>query len=671
MSADRKLVLPVCPDCGTVQYPRGEVCRHCLGGPLEEQPVADSGVLLGWSRLHASLEPEFNERLPWTIASVRLDAGPTAIAHWVGGDSSVGQPVKVTAVDDFAGRRVLVARPADADVARVELLFASSVRTDADVASVAGCFASTARRFPQRAMLHVPEATGAVYGEAASDLTYAEMKQLTDNVAAAYGSAGVGAGDRIALMLENRPVFFTHFLTLNELGASVVPIYHELSADEIAYRLAHSESRLIVTLPEHCELAQRACREGGLSIPCVVAGEDLPVIGTERRAPDPSPRDEAAVLYTSGSTGTPKGCVLSNEYFLEMGRWYVGQGGFCEFSADGERLITPLPVSHMNALACSFMAMLVSGGCLVQLDRFHPSTWWQQVRESGATIVHYLGVMPAILLKLGPTADESVGDQVKFGFGAGVDPRHHGKFEDRFGFPLVEGWAMTETGSGACIAANREPRHVGQRCFGKPPPALEYRIVDDDGAGRKTGEPGELLVRAAGAEPRRGYFSGYLKDSAATDAAWDGGWFHTGDIVRQDAEGSMFFVDRIKNIVRRSGENIAAVEVEGALLELGEVATCAVAPILDEIRGEEVMALVVPAPGNAPGEGLATRLFEATRNTLAYFKLPGYIAFVDELPLTSSEKLQRGELKKICNGLLESGGVYDFRNRKRRERSAV
>ena len=197
----------------------------------------------------------------------------------------------------------------------------------------------------------------------------------------------------------------------------------------------------------------------------------------------------------------------------------------------------------MNAMACSFMAMLMSGGCLVQLDRFHPSSWWQEIRDSGASILHYLGVIPAILLAVEDRGDESLARQVKFGFGAGVDPRHHELFEQRFGIPLIEGWAMTETGVGGCIAASHEPRHVGQRCFGRCPETMEYRLVDEAGQDVAAGQPGELLVRAAGSDPGRGFFSGYFKDESATREAWEGGWFHTGDVVRVGEDGS-FFLNR-------------------------------------------------------------------------------------------------------------------------------
>ena len=266
-------------------------------------------------------------------------------------------------------------------------------------------------------------------------------------------------------------------------------------------------------------------------------------------------------------------------------------------------MVTPLPLTHMNAMAYSAMAMVLTGGCLVQLDRFHPGSWWQTVRDTGATVVHYLGVMPAMLLGAPPSPVDRA-HAVRFGFGAGVDRRQQAAFEQRFGFPLLEAWAMTETGAGAVVIANREPRHVGKSCFGR---AEAARAVAPGGRGRPRcadGRPGELWVRAAGPDPRRGFFSEYLKDPKATAEAWQGGWFHTGDLVRADADGRLYFVDRRKNVIRRSGENISAVEVESVLAQHPRVAAVAVAPTPDALRGDEVLACVVRREAQ-PGDDLA------------------------------------------------------------------
>jgi acyl-CoA synthetase (AMP-forming)/AMP-acid ligase II len=391
----------------------------------------------------------------------------------------------------------------------------------------------------------------------------------------------------------------------------------------------------------------------------------LPEVEHARETSAPTNSTEAALLYTSGTTGKPKGCVLTNEYFLIFGDWYQGLGGLCALENGAERLITPLPLNHMNALACSFVAMLSTGGCIVQLDRFHPRSWWQSVRDSRATVLHYLGVMPAMLLNADPSPSDAFGDQIKFGFGAGVDPKHQATFENRFGFPLIEAWAMTETGSGACIIASQEPRHVGTRCFGRAPNDLEYRIVDEQKADVPSGEPGELLVRHAGDNPRFGFFKEYLKNPEATSEAWDGGWFHTGDVVRVADDGSFHFVDRRKNVIRRSGENIAAVEVEGVLFQHDAVENCAVAPVSDDVREQEVMACVVARDGFEDAEQLAIDIADFCREKLAYYKAPGYVAFVDELPTTASQKIRRGDVKTLCARLVEHNDAIDLRHLKR------
>ena len=524
-------------------------------------------------------------------------------------------------------------------------------------------FSATAGEFAARPFLHIPAGS---YSDCAVDFSYREALEAVQSLKGVYGDAGYGLGHRVGLILENRAELFLHWLALNALGAGIVPISHEASAGEIAHAIQLSEPALLVAIPETQSAFAGVAGKAG--IPLVTIGDGFRPPSARNPASEgaPGPDTECAMLFTSGSTGPPKGCILNNDYFTRFGEWYAVLGGLCDLVPGKERLITPLPLTHMNALACSAMGMIHTGGCIIQLDRFHPSTWWQSVAESKASIIHYLGVMPAILLGMEETPEKR-GQEVHFGFGAGADPRHQAAFETRFGFPLVEGWAMTETGSGGCIMANFEPRHVGARCFGRPTAAVEARVVDDAGQDVAPGTPGELLVRAAGDDPRQGFFAGYHKDKAATDAIWHGGWLHTGDIVRKGDDGSYFFVERKKAIIRRSGENISASEVEGALLGLQGVRQAAVAPVADDIREEEVMACIVLEAGHARDEAGAVAIVEALRDQISYFKLPGYIAFVDDLPLTASQKLQRGALKPLCCGLLAGDDTFDLRHLKRRQ----
>ncbi len=538
-------------------------------------------------------------------------------------------------------------------------------------------FAVAARDHGSRPWLAVMPDTAELYAIAPGEITYQAAFEAVLGLRARYAAAGYGAGHRVGLLLENRPDVFLHWYALNALGASIVPLNPDLRAIELAYVIAHSEVAAIVAIPARHAALREAAGERRVKL---FAPGDAPVPVAPEAA---VARDEAVLLYTSGTTGQPKGCVIDDAYLLNCGRWYAELGGLAAMRDGVERMLTPLPLFHMNALVTSATAMLRVGGCLIPLDRFHPRSWWRTVRESRATIIHMLGIMPAILMN-DPPGPSDRDHAVRFAFGPGVDTTLHAPFEARFGLPVIDAWAMTETGSGAVIAANEEPRHVGTNCFGRPPREVETRIVREDGSDVAAGEPGELLVRRAGPDPRFGFFREYLKDPDATAEAWAGGWFHTGDVVRRAPAGSFHFVDRRKNVIRRSGENVAAVEVEATLRQHPAVANVAVAPVADALRGEEVFACIVPAlpspnplpegeglslplpPGEGRGEGLAQEIAAWCVKRLAYYKAPGFVAFVTELPLTSTQKVQRAELRALAASLLAAGRAHDTRALKRR-----
>lgn len=541
--------------------------------------------------------------------------------------------------------------------------------------SVYQTFSDSAIRYADRDFLHIPAAACRHYSDASIDLDYASAAATIEQLQSLYRNAGYGSGHRIALLLQNRPEFLLHWLALNSLGACVVPINDEMSPEEQAYIINHSEASVLLFLPDLADklVALKPLLGDAMAYQDTNQMAQLCPPGASGNGEAPTLHSECALLYTSGSTGKPKGCILTNEYFLLSGQRYVELGGLCAMAQGAERLITPLPLVHMNAMACSTLAMIMTGGCLVQLDRFHPGSWWHSVRGSGATIMHYLGVMPAMLLNMAPLDDaggDSFGDQVKFAFGAGVNPKHHAAFEQRFGVPLIEAWGMTETGNHGAIIANQEPRHVGNCCFGAPPQHLQIRLVDEAGATvppGDPGEPGELLLRHTGENPRRGFFSGYLKNPAATDEAWAGGWFHTGDVVRQDSSGAMYFVDRRKNVIRRSGENISALEVEAALSEDPAVQMAVVCPVPDDIRGDEVMACIIPSADAPRDQAGAEQIARRALQQLVYFKIPGHLAFVDALPLTPSEKPKRAEIKALALSLMKQGECYDVCHLKKRQ----
>ena len=537
-------------------------------------------------------------------------------------------------------------------------------------------FRETERNVSIQAFLHIPHQATREYHQGPVDYSYGQVLQAVNTLSEQYAAAGYGHGHRIAVMLDNRADFFLHFLALNKLGGSIVPVNSGFLPGEINYVISHSDACLVLCLPQYRENVEAALSDQGTITPIADTSSttDLPLCKQATTDRTPDRHSEVAVLYTSGTTGKPKGCMLNNEYFTCMGDWYANIDGYCRLTYGEERMLTPLPLVHMNAL-CSMMAMIMSGGCIIQLDRFHASTWWDTVRTTGATCLHYLGVIPAILLNQPETENDNLGKQVKFGFGAGVDPKHLQRFEQRFGFPLVEGWAMTETGTHVCITANKEPRHIGTRCIGRAPEVIEYRLVDEQGEDVGPGEPGELLIRARGEHPRKGFFSGYYKNPEETARVWEGGYFHTGDVVRISEDGSFHFVDRRKNIIRRSGENIAAVEVENILFQHPVIANCAATPVYDEIRGEEVGVCIILSETAqeeyATDEAIADVLFAFCLEHLIYYKVPAYYLFVTELPMTASQKLQRGEIKTLANRLVEEGSCIDMRKHKRKKKNAA
>jgi crotonobetaine/carnitine-CoA ligase len=445
-----------------------------------------------------------------------------------------------------------------------------------------------------------------------------------DALAERYRAAGWGERHRVALGVGDHPRHFLHFLALNSLGVSIVPLNPDHPAAELRFALQHARVSLAV-----CGAAQATVvRQAIATAPPLDA---LPVLSVHP-SPDQLPTipkaqgavereaDELAILYTSGSTGRPKGCVLSNNYILSSGALYLHQGGLLRLNPACDRLLNPLPVFYMNCGLVSFAAMLLSENCLILPDRFHPGTWWEDCVRSHASVIYYLGIMPPVLFKQSSGAWEQR-HRICFGLGAGCDPSLHGPFGERFGFPLVEVLGMTETGR--FIANHHEPRFTNTRALGRGLPPLQARVVDENGLDRPSGEAGELVVRASDAQPREGFFSGYLYDEEATAHAWRGNWFHTGDVVRRDTQGLSHFVDRKKDMVRRSGENISPAEVEAVLAGHPLVLRVAVMAVPDALRDEEVMAwwfqlILAPSPTNLRGFWCAT-VWGNWRNT----KRPG------------------------------------------------
>lgn len=534
-----------------------------------------------------------------------------------------------------------------------------------DDKTIGQAFQEAVARNSARPLLVIPPNTERGYDPDGRSVTYEEAGSEVSRFADSLKAAGYGHGHRIAVLLENRPEMLLFKLACNTLGVSWVPINPDYRPNEIAFLLNDSGADLAMCLAERKHQMDEGIARCDREVPVVVLAEN-PVLPKARRPAsrqgDVTPESEASLLYTSGTTGWPKGCILSHEYELSMGAWYATRGGHLAFDPKGERVYCPLPLFHVNAAILLFFGMLLTGGCQIIPDRFSRSAWWREIRDTGASGVHYLGVIIPVLMNEPPSSEDR-NHTVRWGFGAGVEPSLHADFEDRFGFPLIEVWGMTEM---CRVLANcHDPRMVDTRAMGRPQPGLEVRVVDEQDREVGTGEPGELLVRHSAETPRKGAFSGYLNLPEATEEAWRSGWFHTGDTVRQDESGMLYFVDRKKNIIRRSGENIAAAEVEACLQSHVDVRQVAVIAIEDELRDEEVMACVVARKGRDEAR-LAKALFDHSFAELAYYKAPGWIIFVDALPITGTQKVLKHMIFEDGVDPRQLLRAYDMRALKKR-----
>lgn len=535
-----------------------------------------------------------------------------------------------------------------------------------DDATIGNTFASCAQRYGSLPFLAVPANPTRAYHPAGLELSYADAATAVQALTARYAAAGYGLGHRVSLLLENRPEHLLHKLAMNALGVCCVPLNGDHRPREMAYVLDHAKVDLVIVADPLQPMLQAALAAASRR-PAVARLEDvtsLPRAIAAATSTTPAPDTPASVLYTSGTTGRPKGCVLSHRYELEAGRWYATAGGLVTFHDGSDRIYNPLPLFHVNASIFSFYCAMLRGNCQVQTDRFSPSRWWTEVSQSRATVVHYLGVVVPLLLGQ-PPGPLDRGHGVRFAIGAGVDPQRHAEFEERFGFPLVEIWGMTEMVR--AIMDSEAPRQVGTRAFGRPRPGLEVRIVDDADRDLPDGTPGELLVRQSAATPRRDFFTGYLDDPGATEQAWRGGWFHTGDIVTRAPDGLMRFIDRRKNIIRRSGENIAAAEVEAVLQAHPLVEQAAVLAVPDDVREEEVLACVVLRPeGRSDPDAAVQALFAHCNAELSYYKAPGWLWLADSIPTTSTQKVQKHQIFEPDVDPRQLPGIFDLRSMKRR-----
>jgi crotonobetaine/carnitine-CoA ligase len=472
--------------------------------------------------------------------------------------------------------------------------------------------------------------------------TVAECREVAARSAGSLAAAGIQPGDRVALMCGNRAEFMELYLGCAWLGAIAVPINTASKGPQLNHILANSGARLLaieaglVPALGTLDLGGLAIdlvwvidqSPGGISIACRHMA--LPPLGEAAAPGAVRPGDTVAILYTSGTTGPAKGvCCPHAQYF-----WWGTNTSDILGIREGDVLVTTLPLFHTNALNAFYQALL-AGAQLVAEPRFSASGFWTSLVAHKATVTYVLGAMVPILMSKEPSpADRAHGTRVALA--PGVPGHLQRPFTERFGIALVDGFGSTETN----YVIGDDMSHQKPGWMGPVYKGFQARVVDQDDNDLPPGEAGELILRAD--EPFA-FATGYFGMPEKTVEAWRNLWFHTGDRVIRDADGYFRFVDRLKDAIRRCGENISSFEVEQVLLSHPAIATAAAFPVPSELAEDEVMVAIVLRDG----AGLTpTELMEFCQPRMAYFAVPRYVAFVAELPATENGKIQKYKLRE-------------------------
>ena len=501
------------------------------------------------------------------------------------------------------------------------------------------------------------EHVAAHWFEDGQSLTYLELDRAANRLASSLVPLGVRKGTHVAVMLPNVPETLITWTAIGRIGAVMVPVNTRYTATELEFLLRDSDAQFVVIDEEFLPLfAQTKRPEMITDANVIVRGSptdsmqnmsDLLASGSANFV---SPvavtaSDLLNIQYTSGTTGFPKGCMLSHEYWLHLGVSLA----MARDSVHGEErgiknTLVWAPFFYMDG-----MWQLLSTFC-------HGATAYVARRMSMRAFMGWLRdyhihvcTFPEPALKAHPESPDDQHLELRYVYSFGWRPESRREAERRFGCLARDGYGMTETGTGTMVPCQAGERAYARTC-GVPTAERRLRIVDEHGVDVGVGERGELWVSGPG------LMWGYYKRPAANAEVFRGAWLRTGDVFTRDEDGYYFIVGRMKDMVKRAGENVAAREVEAVLNELPFVAESAIVPVPDPMRGEEVKAYLI-LNGVAPDDVSLDEIFAHCRSQLAPFKVPRYVEFIDEFPRTPTRKVAKQRLLAETSDLI--AGAYD------------
>ena len=468
--------------------------------------------------------------------------------------------------------------------------------------------------------------------------TYKEFEAAVMRTAEMLASSGIGKGDVVSLLLPNSVEYVLAYFACWQLGALAGPINSLLKSQETAYVISNSEAKALLINSEFLPVIE-SIRD---QLPIVMLFDneaEATRAQTDIAVPDVTLNadDEAIIIYTSGTTGKPKGCLLTHANVIANARQISSWLGFTE----QDRLLTIMPLFHMNAVSVTTMSALYAGGSTVVSAKFSASRFWQIVSDYQITSFGSVATMLSMLLSTYPDGVPAglKTDQLRFAMcgSAPVPAEVLRRFEETFNCLVVEGYGLSESTCRSTFNPPDERRRPGSCGV---PIGNEMRVVDQEGRDVPEGELGEIVLRG------ENILKGYYKNDAANATAFRNGWFHTGDIGYRDADGFYFIVDRKSDMIIRGGENIYPREIDEVLYQHPGVAAAAAVGVPDELYGEEVAAVIVLKPEANVTE---QEVIDYCKARLADFKCPKTVHFVDDIPKGPTGKLLKRETRIIAD----------------------
>ena len=471
--------------------------------------------------------------------------------------------------------------------------------------------------------------------------TYAEFARAVDATARLLASQDIHKGDVVSLLMANSAEYIIAYFACWKLGALAGPVNSLLKEHETAFVMNNSEAKAALVHSEFRERIENI--RGDLpDLKAIITFDDYAeatreIAGFTGLSPAGTPEacasdDDAIIIYTSGTTGKPKGCLLTHGNIISNARQISEWLHF----TPADRLLTIMPLFHMNAVSVTTMSALYAGGSTVISPRFSASQFWKIISDYQITSFGSVATMLSILLNTYPDGvpGNLQAEQLRFAMcgSAPVPAEVMKKFEETFNCPVIEGYGLSESTCRSTFNPPDERRRAGSCGL---PIGNEMKVVDDDDNEVPRGELGEIVLRG------ENILKGYFKNPDATERAFRGGWFHTGDVGYQDKEGFFYIVDRKSDMIIRGGENIYPREIDEVLYQHPAVAAAATIGVPDQLYGEEVAAFIVLKEGKQATED---ELIAHCKSELADYKCPKTIRIVKDIPKGPTGKLLKREL---------------------------